>query len=109
MAMKKLNMKRQIIRKGTKWNSYNLDYLSHNHIVPMNNSQYLPLAKMYNRLIDTHEKLEEDCSILFTHEFDPSCMEDSVHRISQSVSNWILDEIYLVGRILKESRQRLKL
>ena len=100
-----------------KWNSYNnLDnYLSHNNhptiIIPTNNSQYWQLAKMYNRLIDTHETLEADCGgIIFTHAFDPSCMVvDSVHRIASSVSNWILDEIYVVGRMLKESRQRLKL
>ena len=109
MAMKKLKIKRRIIRKGTKWDAYDFDYLSHNHIIPTDNSGYLNLAKIYNRLIDEHEKLESNSGLLLTHAFDPSCTEDPVHRLTQSVSNWILDEIYAVGRILKESRHRLKL
>ena len=39
-----------------------------------------------------------------THTFDPSWLKDSKHCIAQSVSNWILDEIDVIGKLLKESR-----
>lgn len=107
MAMKKLpGLKSQIIGRR-RFNTHNLDYLSNEYIVPTNKLQYEKAAKMYNHLIDTHEKLEVDASLLFTHTFDPSCLEDSVHRITQSVSNWLLDEISILGRLLKESKQSL--
>lgn len=113
IATGKLNLTQQIIGKGDgsdDTHHHNLEYLNHEYhsTFPTNNSSYIKLAKVYNQLIDTHEQLELDFSLLFTHGFDPSCMEDSVHRITQSVSNWLLDEIYFVGRLLKESRPMIK-
>ena len=111
VATGKLNLEHQIIRKGDGSDTHHdLEYLNHEYhsTIPTNNSSYIKLAKVYNQLIDTHEQLELDFSLLFTHGFDPSCMEDSVHRITQSVSNWLLDDIYFVGRLLKESRPMIK-
>lgn len=100
MAMKKLpGLKSQIIGRR-RFNTHNLDYLSNEYSVPTNKLQYEKAAKIYNHLIDAHEKLEVDASLLFTHAFDPSCSEDSVHRITQSVSSWLLDEIAVLGRLL---------
>ena len=108
MATKKLDLKQQIIRKGDKGDTHRLDYLTYEYIIPTNKLRYEKLAKMYNQLIDIHETLEVDSSLLFMHTFDPSCVEDSVHRITQSVSNWLLDEIVVIGHLLKESRQMIK-
>ncbi|KAL7536990.1 hypothetical protein ACHAXR_007525 [Thalassiosira sp. AJA248-18] len=103
MAMKELKLKQTIIGKR---GNHQIDHLSHDYTMPTNKVQYKTLAKTYNTLIDIHAKLEVESSLLLTHTFDPSCMEDSVHRITQSVSNWLLDEIFFVGRLLKESRRR---
>lgn len=108
MTMKSLNLQHCIIGECDKVkNAHCLDHLRHKQhtAIPTDKMQYEKLAKLYNRLIDMHETLELNSSVLFTHAFDPTCMEDSVHRITQSVSNWLLDEIYVVGRVLKESRQ----
>mmetsp|Transcript_7320 Transcript_7320/g.13811 ORF Transcript_7320/g.13811 Transcript_7320/m.13811 type:complete len:507 (+) Transcript_7320:136-1656(+) len=82
----------------------NLQPLMEQNYVPSIKSDYERLIKLYNKLIDQHEKLELDSSILLTHTFDPSCLEDSTHRITHAVSNWILDEISLNGRLIKEAR-----
>lgn len=106
MATKKLELNRQIIRRHDESSRKGL---VQEYDIPTNESQYQTLAKIYNHLIDAHEKLEEDSSILLVHTFDPSCGEDPVHRITQSVSNWLLDEIYAIGGVLQESRQTIRL
>lgn len=117
MAVEKLKLKQQIRRKGrsSKTSSSNisnntttLDHLNQSYNIPEDKVQYQKLTKLYNQLVETHEKLELDCGILF-YTFDPSLMEDSAHRIVASVSNWLLSKIENVNRILRESRQRLEL
>lgn len=105
MATKKLNLERQIIRKGNGGggDTRHLGYLTGMRTMPTNKQQWNNLAKTYNQLIDTQERLEADFSLLFTHQFDPSCARDSVHRVTHSVSDWLLDEIVSVGRLLKPS------
>lgn len=101
MATKKLKLSfiRHIPRR-----LQNLQPLIEQNYVPSIKWDYERLIKLYNKLIDQHEKLESDSSILLTHNFDPTCLEDSTHRITQAVSNWILDEIFLNGRLIKEAR-----
>jgi len=113
MAVEKLKLKQQIRRKGRKTSSSiisndTLDHLSQSYNIPEDKVQYQQLTKLYNQLVETHEKLELDCGILF-YTFDPSLMEDSAHRIVASVSNWLLSKNENVNRILRESRQRLEL
>ena len=116
MAVEKLKLKQQIRRKGRSSNKTSssisnditLDHLSQSYIIPEDKVQYQQLTKLYNQLVDTHEQLELDCGILF-YTFDPSLMEDSAHRIVASVSNWLLNKIENVNRVLRESRQRLDL
>ena len=115
MAVEKLKLKQQIRRKGRSSktsssisNNTTLDHLNQSYNIPEDKVQYQKLTKLYNQLVETHEKLELDCGILF-YAFDPSLMEDSAHRIVASVSNWLLSKIENVNRILRESRQRLEL
>ena len=114
MAVEKLKLKQQIRRKGRSSKTSgsiandSLDHLSQSYNIPENKVQYQKLTKQYNQLVETHEKLELDCGILF-YTFDPSLLEDSAHRIVASVSNWLLNKIDIVNRILRESRQRLEL
>ena len=102
MTIKKLNLSHRLGGRGDITNT------DHDCIVPQNETQYQTLAKLYNALIDAHEKLELDSGIIFTHAFDPS-IDDSASRITQSVSNWLLDRVSTIGRLLNESRQWLKL
>ena len=113
MAVEKLKLKQQIRRKGRKTSSSSisnnsLDHLNQSYNIPENKVQYQQLTKLYNQLVETHEQLELDCGILF-YTFDPSLMEDSAHRIVASVSNWLLNKVENVNRVLRESRQRLDL
>ncbi len=101
MAIKKLSLSHRLGGKGTITSD-------NDYIVPTNEVQYQTLAKLYNNLIDIHEKLELDPGIMFTHAFDPT-IDDSTHKITQSVSNWLLDRVSTMGRLLNESRQWLKL
>lgn len=101
MAIQKLKLSHRIHGKL----ETTIDY---NHTVPANEAQYHSLAKLYNRVIDMHEMLELESGIIFTHAFDPT-MNDSTHKITQSVSNWLLDTISTLGRLLNESRHWLKL
>ncbi|KAL9186335.1 hypothetical protein ACHAXT_005573 [Thalassiosira profunda] len=103
MAKKRLKLKRHLKDKQTTSH----DHLSEEYALPKDRSQYFELAKVYNRLIDTHERLELNSSVLLTHTFDPSLLEDSVHRITSAVSEWLLDEIEILARVLKESRLRM--
>ena len=99
MAIKELKLSGKLSKRQ-------VHHLSQDYIIPANKTQYQITAKTYNHLVDTHEKLEVDSSLLLTHTFDPSCLEDSVHRVTQSVSNWLLDEIYTIERLLREFRHR---
>lgn len=108
MAIEKLKLKSQISNK-TGNTLHNLDFLNSTYTPPSNKVQYEKLAKFYNQLIHTQEQLELDCGILFTHTFDPSCMNDPLHRIISSVSHWLLVKISIMGRILTESRKRLEI
>ncbi|KAK1747700.1 hypothetical protein QTG54_001663 [Skeletonema marinoi] len=81
-----------------------LTILGKAHAFPTNSSEYKSSVTRYNSLIDLHEKIEMNLGLAMTHTFDPSCMQDPAHRITQSVSNWILDEIDFIGKLLKESR-----
>ena len=116
MAVEKLKLKQQIRGKGRRSsktsssisNDITLDHLSQSYNIPENKVQYQQLTKQYNQLVETHEKLELDCGILF-YTFDPSLMDDSAHRIVASVSNWLVNKIENVNRVLRESRQRLEL
>ena len=114
MAVEKLKLKQQIRRKGRSSSktsssiSNDLDHLSQSYSIPEDKVQYQKLTKLYNQLVETHEKLELDCGILF-YTFDPSLLDDSAHRIVASVSNWLLNKIKNVERVLRESRQRLEL
>lgn len=101
MAMKKMNLSHRIRGIGDAATDPECS-------VPTNESQYQTLAKLYNQLIDTHEQLELENGIIFTHAFDPT-IDDSAHRITQSVSNWLLDRVSTIGRLLNESRQWLNL
>jgi hypothetical protein len=85
--------------------SSRLQRLFQSYSIPQNISEYNDLVKVYNRLIDEHEKLERDSSLLLMHTFDPSCLDDSAHRITQSVADWLLDEIDVLENKLRESRQ----
>jgi len=111
MAIEKLKLKPQNMSKTNKTSNtpHNLDYLNSTYTPPSNKVQYEKLAKFYNQLIHTQEQLELDCGILFTHTFDPSCMNDPLHRIISSVSHWLLVKISIMGRILTESRKRLEI
>ena len=73
------------------------------HTFPTNFSEYNTSVARYNNLIDLHETIEMKLGLEMTHT-DPSWLKDSEHRIAQSVSNWILDEIDVIGKLLKESR-----
>lgn len=97
MASKKLKIKYIITKKE-------LAMLGKAHTFPTNVSEYNSSVARYNSLIDLHEKIELDLGLAMTHTFDPSWLQDSDHRIAQSVSNWILDEIDVIGKLLKESR-----
>lgn len=108
MATKKLNLERQIIRGASGGDDvHRLQFLRRERAVPADESGYMALAKAYNQMIDAHERLEADSSLLYTHTFDPSCTRDSAHLITQSACGWLLDEIYIVGRLLKESEQMM--
>ena len=111
MAIEKLKLKPQNMSKTNKTSNtpHNLDYLNSTYTPPSNKVQYEKLAKFYNQLIHTQEQLELDCGILFTHTFDPSCMNDPLHRIISSVSHWLLVKVSIMGRILTESRKRLEI
>jgi hypothetical protein len=99
MAIKMLNLKHSISEKdGVRY----LAYLSSSRTEPANKVQFQKLAKLYNQLIDTHAELELDPGLLFMHTFDPTLDEDPVHRITQSVSNWLLDEISIIGNLLTQ-------
>lgn len=78
----------------------------HHHTIPRNTAQYNALIKVYNQLIDEHETIERETGLLLMHTFDPSCIEHSAHRITQSVSNWLLDEIGVIEKNLREARVR---
>ena len=77
------------------------------HTFPTNFSEYNTSVARYNSLIDLHETIEMKLGLEMTHT-DPSWLKDSEHRIAQSVSNWILDEIDVIGKLLKESRHANK-
>ena len=111
IAIEKLKLQKQIIakEKSNAANVSSFEFLSHGCTIPQNKLQYQKLSKLHNHLVDTHEQLELDCGVLFTRTFDPSCMKDPTHRITTSVSNWILVKIKIVEKLLLESRQRLKL
>jgi len=94
MAITMLNLKQCISEKD---GVCNLAYLSSSRTEPANKVQFRKLAKLYNQLIDTHVELELNPGLLFTHTFDPTLGDDPVHRITQSVSNWLLDEISIIG------------
>ena len=81
-----------------------LKILSSAHFFPTKLSEYKSVVTRYNNLIELHEKMEMKLGLKMMYTFDPSCTQDSAHRISQAVSNWILDEIDLIGSLLKESR-----
>ena len=97
MASKQLKIKYIITQKD-------LVRLGKAHTFPTNLSEYKSSLTRYNSLIDLHETIEMKLGLPMTHTFYPSCMHDPVHRIAQSVSNWILDEIEVIGNLLKESR-----
>jgi hypothetical protein len=101
MASKKLKIKYSITKRD-------LAILGKAHTFPTNLSEYKSTVTRYNDLIDLHEKIEMSLGPAMTYTFDPSCMKDSAHRIVQSVSNWILDEIDVIGKLLKESRHANK-
>jgi len=97
MASRKLSIKHTSTKKE-------LVILQKAHIYPSNFSEYESSVTIYNAMIDLHEKIETDFGSAMTHTFDLSCLQDSAHRITQSVSNWILDELEFIGNLLKESR-----
>lgn len=97
MASKKLKIKYIITQQD-------LVLLGMAHTFPTNLSEYKSSVTRYNNLIDLHETIEINLGLAMTHTFYPSCMHDPAHRIAQSVSNWILDEIEVIGKLLKESR-----
>ena len=97
MASRKLSIKHTSTKND-------LAILQKAHIYPSNFSEYESSVTIYNAMIDLHEKIETDFGSAMTHTFDLSCLQDSAHRITQSVSNWILDEIEFIGNLLKESR-----
>lgn len=97
MAIKMLNLKHHVSGKD---GARHLGFLSSRHTEPIDKLQHQKMAKLYNHLIDTHAELEMDPGLLFTHSFDPTLDDDPVHRITQSVSNWLLDEISIIGRLL---------
>ncbi|KAL7431788.1 hypothetical protein ACHAXM_002810 [Skeletonema potamos] len=101
MASKKLKIKYSITKRD-------LAILGKAHTFPTNLSEYKSTVTRYNDLIDLHEEIEMSLGPAMTYTFDPSCMKDSAHRIVQSVSNWILDEIDVIGKLLKESRHANK-
>ncbi|KAL3809841.1 hypothetical protein ACHAXA_009256 [Cyclostephanos tholiformis] len=101
MAIKMLDLKHRIVGKG---GADQLGYLIGSSTEPTNKVQYQKLARLYNQLIDMHAELELFPGPLYTHTFDPTLVDDPVHRITQSVSNWLLDEISTLGRLLKRYR-----
>jgi len=102
MASKKMKLKSQF----SSIRLYNL--FGQDHFIPKDVSQYNSLVKVYNQLIHEHEELEADTSLLLMHTFDPSCLNDSAHRITQSVSNWLLDEISILENNLCQARQKIR-
>ncbi|KAL3802103.1 hypothetical protein HJC23_010859, partial [Cyclotella cryptica] len=82
--------------------------LSNYQFIPKEIPEYDRLVRVYNQIVEAHKKLEVDRSLLLMHTFDPSCSDDSAHRIIQSVSHWFLDEIRNIGNNLRESRLRLR-
>ena len=96
-----LDLKHRIVGKG---GADQLGYLIGSSTEPTNKVQYQKLARLYNQLIDMHAELELFPGPLYTHTFDPTLVDDPVHRITQSVSNWLLDEISTLGRLLKRYR-----
>ena len=99
MAITMLNLKQCISEKD---GVCHLAYLSSSHTEPANKVQFRKLAKLYNQLIDTHAELELNPGLLFTHtSFDPTLGDDPVHSITQSVSNWLLYEISIIGNLLR--------
>lgn len=97
MASKKLKINYIITQKD-------LVLLGKAHTFPTNLSEYKFSVTRYNSLIDLHETIEIKLGLAMTHTFYPSCRHDPAHRVAQSVSNWILDEIEVIGKLLKESR-----
>ena len=100
MAMKKLKLKQQCIRNSHS-KLHRIKCLRHVHTVLTNRLEYQRLCKLYNQLIDEHEMLELDVSLLLRHTFDPSRLDDSAHRLTRNVSNWLLDKTFSNGRLLK--------
>lgn len=100
MASKKLKLNIQ--------SKLHLHKLHQHQSIPKDMSQYNNLVRVYNRLIEEHEKLEMDASLLLMHTFDPTCLEDSAHLITRSVSHWLLDEIDVIGNSLREARHILR-
>jgi hypothetical protein len=101
MATQILLLKHRIAGRG---GAANLGYFIGSYTEPTNKVQYQKLAKFYNQLIDMHAELELRPGLLYTHTFDPTLGDDPVHRITQSVCNWLLDELSIIGRLLKKSR-----
>jgi hypothetical protein len=80
-----------------------MSHLVGSHAPPTNKIEHRKLVRIHNILVEQHQKLELDASILLMHTFDPSCLNDSAHRLTQSVANWLLAEISTTERLLKES------
>jgi hypothetical protein len=76
MTMKMLNLKHSVSKKDC---VCHLAYLSSNCTEPANKVKFQKLAKLYNRLIDTHAELELDSDLLFMHTFDPRLGNDPVN------------------------------
>ncbi|EJK63173.1 hypothetical protein THAOC_16185 [Thalassiosira oceanica] len=72
--------------------------------IPLDRNQYDNLASRYNQLIEKHEKLELGAGVLLTRTFAPSCLKDPVHKITSSVSKWMMIEISHLRRLLLEYR-----
>jgi hypothetical protein len=103
VAAKRLKLESLILQLRSS-NSRCKKLISNYQFIPEEISEYDSLVKVYNQLVDAHKKLEVDTSLLLMHNFDPSCLDDSAHRITQSVSHWLLDEISNTGNSLRESR-----
>lgn len=103
VAAKRLKLESLILQLKSS-NSCCKKLISNYHFIPEDISEYNSLVRVYNQLVDAHKKLELDTSLFMMHTFDPSCLDDSAHRITQSVSHWLLDEISNTGNNLRESR-----
>ncbi|KAL7518537.1 hypothetical protein ACHAWX_003355 [Stephanocyclus meneghinianus] len=103
VAAKRLKLESLILKLKSS-NSCCKKLISNYHFIPEDMSEYNSLVRVYNQLVDAHKKLELDISLFMMHTFDPSCLDDSAHRITQSVSHWLLDEISNAGNNLRESR-----